>query len=77
METDETRAVELFQAAIENGNVPAYYNLGARYAQGQGVAKSEVTAADLFEVGAAKGNPHCMLVYARCFEEPERQKCFK
>ena len=68
MPVDDERAVELFAEAVRLGNISACYNLGARYAQGQGVARNPDKAADLFELGSTNGDARCMLMYARCFE---------
>jgi hypothetical protein len=53
---DEARAVQLYQAAADQGLAAAQRNLGAMYAYGEGVAKDEARAAELYQAAADQGD---------------------
>ena len=58
----------LFSRAKDLGFLDAQGNLGVLYIYGQGVAKNEKKAVELFRDGAEKANALCMYFYAMCFE---------
>jgi serine/threonine protein kinase/TPR repeat protein len=68
MEPDFSESFRLFSRATELGFLDAQGNLGVLYINGQGVAKDEKKAVELFLDGAEKDNPSCMFYYAMCLE---------
>ena len=52
----ELRAVQLYQAAADQGNARAQCKLGVAYAKGRGVAKDDACAAQLFRAAADQGH---------------------
>ena len=50
------RAIELFRMSAEQGHVPALFNLGLSYAEGQGVVRNYKQAAEYFTKGAVQGD---------------------
>ena len=57
MPQDFAEAVKWFRLAAEQGIAPAQYNLGIRYAKGQGVPQDYVTAHMWFNLAGAHGLP--------------------
>ena len=53
---DDTRAVEWYRKAAEQGYAKAQNNLGWMYQRGQGVAKDEVEAANWYRKAADQGD---------------------
>ena len=53
---NDTKAVELYTLAAEQGNANAQYNLGVMYAEGRGVPKNEQVAAAWYRKAAEQGH---------------------
>lgn len=68
LEPNPAESFRLFTRAKELGFLDAQGNLGVLYMNGQGVAKDEKIAFELFREGAEKNNPPCMFFYAMCLE---------
>ncbi len=66
---DPGEAFRLFSSAKDEGLLDAQGNLGILYLNGEGVAKNDRVALDLFRDGAEKGNPLCMYFFALCLEK--------
>lgn len=56
LEPDDSRAVELYRNAAEQGHVRALCNLGFLYQNGKGAPKDEAGAADCYAKAAAQGH---------------------
>ena len=52
---DYAAALEWFFHAAEHGSAQAMFNIGTRYALGQGVARDEIEAFKWFELAAKEG----------------------
>ncbi|MBI1238700.1 MAG: hypothetical protein GC199_05090 [Alphaproteobacteria bacterium] len=61
--------IEDIITAAEAGNAKAQLMLGARYADGQGVAKSETKAAEWLEKAALQGQPVAQFLYGLLLEQ--------
>jgi hypothetical protein len=55
-EKDYLKAVQMWRPLAEGGNATAQYRLGVMYAEGKGVAQSDVEAARWFERAAVQGD---------------------
>ncbi|MFZ4599468.1 MAG: serine/threonine-protein kinase [Terrimicrobiaceae bacterium] len=66
---DPGEAFRLFSSAKDEGLLDAQGNLGILYLNGEGVAKNDRVALDLFRDGAENGNPLCMYFFALCLEK--------
>ena len=61
-------ALKLFTRAHDLGYMDAAGNLGVLYMNGDGVARDEQKAVNLFDEGAQGGSPYCMFLLAKCLE---------
>lgn len=57
---DYETAVTWFRKSAEQGEALAQYNLGVKYANGQGVAQDYILAHMWFNIGGANGNKKAM-----------------
>ena len=53
---DDSKAIECFQKAANQGNATAQYNLGVMYEVGRGVSKNETKAIEWYQKAANQGN---------------------
>jgi len=64
-ERDPTRAVHLYERAIQGGSVHATCNLGEAYFDGSGVERDEKRALAMYKEAAEKGNARCEFLYGK------------
>ncbi len=66
---DYAAALESWRALADKGDAAAQYRLGTLYAEGKGVAQSDVTAAAWFARAAEQGNAEAQYNLAASFAE--------
>lgn len=64
--TDPTRALQLYQEAVEQGSRDALYNLGVVFFQGEHVTRDVPRALSYFERAAAAGDAPSKLWIGVC-----------
>ena len=69
MPKDDAEAVSWFRKAAEQGHAGAQYNLGLKYARGEGVPKDDAEAVSWYRKAAEQGHAGAQfnlgLMYAR------------
>ena len=61
--------MQYFQAAAEQGNADAIYNIGYSYYFGEGVKQDDDKALEYFRTAAEMGQPNAMFVIGESYAE--------